>query len=113
MFFFLSLWLSIYVYLSLCLSLSRSTWSQMLIYGSKYTAWKEEGARSHREEIRTIQKQISTKEVLSLCTAEAHVPIHWALKALGHSQRIDWHIQSLNRTQKATLPSARLTCVNT
>lgn len=86
--------------LSVCLSLT--IWSQMLIYGSEYTAWKDEEAGSHREEIRTIQQQRSRKELLSPCTAEAHVHIHWALKALGHSQRTGWHIQSPNSTQKAT-----------
>ena len=68
-------------------SLFLTIWSQMLIYGSEYTAWKEEKAGSHREEIRTIQQQRGRKELLSPCTAEAHIHIHWALKALGHSQK--------------------------
>lgn len=93
--------------------------SWTLIYHCEYKAWMGEEAGSHREKIRTIQQQRARKALLSACTAEAHVHIHWALKALGHSQRtvdllIEWLAYSEPRQYtKSNVRSASITCVNT
>lgn len=72
----------------------------MLIYHCVYKALKGEEAGSHRETIRTTQQPRTRKARLSPCTAEAHVRIHWALKALGHSQRtVDLFIECLAYSQ--------------
>lgn len=78
----------------------------MLISDCGYKARESEKGWSHREIIRAIQQQRTRKALLSPRTAEAHVHIHWALKALGHSQRtvglfIEWlRIESLTVHKK-------------
>lgn len=93
--------------------------SPMLIYHCEYKAGKCEEAGSYRETITTIQQQRTRKALLSPCTAEAHVHIHWALKALGHSQRtVDLFIEWLAYSEpqqytKSNVRSVSFTCVNT
>lgn len=88
-------------------------------YHFEYKVWRSKEAGSHRETVRAIQQQRTRKSLLSPCTAEAHVHIHWALKALGHSQRTvdlftEWLAYSKPQLYtKSNMRSVSFTCVNT